>query len=121
MAHYAFMDENDIVNEVIVGIDETELVEGIPPEEWYAAFRGQKCRRTSYNTYGGIHVGGGVPFRKNYASVGYTWDEQRNAFIPPLPSEPPVKQGHDWVFDEDTCRWVEIQTGPREVVILGDA
>ena len=75
MAHYAFLDENNIVTEVIVGIDETELIEGLDPETWYGEFRGQKCVRTSYNG----------KIRYNYAGIGYTYDEARDAFIPSKP------------------------------------
>ena len=75
MAHYAFLDENNIVTEVIVGIDETELIEGLDPETWYGNFRGQKCVRTSYN--GNI--------RYNYAGIGYSYDEGADAFIAPMP------------------------------------
>ena len=88
MAHYAFLDSNNTVTEVIVGIDETELIEGLDPETWYGNFRGQICKRTSYN--GNI--------RKNYAGIGYTYDAGRDAFIPPKPFE-------SWVLNEDTCRW----------------
>ena len=88
MAHYAFLDLNNIVTEVIVGIDETELIEGLHPEIWYGNFRGQECKRTSYN--GNI--------RKNYAGIGYTYDSDRDAFIAPQPYE-------SWTLDEDTCRW----------------
>jgi hypothetical protein len=73
MAHYAFLDQNNIVTEVIVGIDETELIEGLDTETWYGNFRGQVCKRTSYN--GNI--------RKNYAGIGCTYDAIRDAFIPP--------------------------------------
>jgi hypothetical protein len=78
MAHYAFLNENNIVTEVITGIDETELIEGLTPEIWYGNFRGQKCVRTSYNaaTNG---------FRKNYAGIGYTYDESIDAFYAPKP------------------------------------
>lgn len=89
MAHYAFLDENNIVVEVIVGIDETELIEGLDTETWYSNFKGLTCKRTSYN--GNI--------RKNYAGVGYSYDEDRDAFIAPEPI------GHIG-FDEDTCRWI---------------
>jgi hypothetical protein len=75
MAHYAFLDKDNIVTEVIVGIDETELIEGISPEEWYGEFRGQKCVRTSYN--------GNVRF--NYAGIGYSYDSIDDAFIAPMP------------------------------------
>jgi hypothetical protein len=88
MAHYAFLNENNIVTEVIVGIDETELIEGLDTETWYGNFRGQSCKRTSYN--GNI--------RKNYAGVGYTYDQARDAFIPPKPFE-------SWALNEETCQW----------------
>ena len=96
MAHYAFLDENNIVTEVIVGKDEGE--EGVDWEAHYGAFRGQLCRRTSYNTYGGVHSGGGTPYRKNYAGIGYTYDAGRDAFIAPQPFA-------SWLLDEDTCLW----------------
>ena len=89
MAHYAFLDETNIVTEVIVGIDETELIEGLDPETWYGNFRGQACKRTSYN--GRI--------RYNYAGIGYTYDATRDAFIAP---EPYNATG----FNEQTCRWI---------------
>jgi hypothetical protein len=88
MAHYAFLDSNNIVTEVITGIDETELIEGLDTETWYGNFRGQLCKRTSYN--GNI--------RKNYAGFGYTYDEGRDAFIPPKPYP-------SWLLDEETCLW----------------
>lgn len=88
MAHYAFLDENNIVTEVIVGIDETELIEGLDTETWYGNFRGQRCVRTSYN--GNI--------RKNYAGVGYTYDEIRDAFIPSQPYS-------SWVLNEESWTW----------------
>ena len=96
MAHYAFLDTNNIVTEVIVGKDEGEY--GVNWEQHYGDFRGQLCKRTSYNTIGGVHVLGGVPFRKNYASIGYTYDEVYDAFIPPKPYE-------SWVINVDTCLW----------------
>jgi hypothetical protein len=96
MAHYAFLDENNIVTEVIVGKDENE--EGINWEQQYGSFRGQLCKRTSYNTYGGVHQLGETPFRKNYAGIGYTYDEDRDAFIPPKPF-------NGWILNEDTCLW----------------
>ena len=88
MAHYAFLDNNNIVTEVIVGIDETELIEGLDTETWYGNFRGQVCKRTSYN--GNI--------RKNYAGIGFTYDAARDAFIAPKPFD-------SWVLDEEACRW----------------
>jgi hypothetical protein len=89
MAHYAFLDDDNIVTEIIVGIDETELIEGLEPEIWYGNFRGQVCKRTSY--HGNI--------RKNFAGIGYTYDETRDAFIAP---EPIDQIG----FDEETCQWI---------------
>ena len=80
MAHYAFLDENNIVTEVIVGIDETELIEGLDTETWYGNFRGQVCKRTSYN----------ANIRSNYAGIGYTYDPIDDAFIAPMP-----ECGHD--------------------------
>jgi hypothetical protein len=72
MAHYAFLD-NNIVTEVIVGVDETELIEGLDPETWYANYCEQICKRTSYN--GNI--------RYNFAGIGYTFDADADAFIAP--------------------------------------
>ena len=95
MAHYAFLDENNIVTEVIVGKDEGE--DGIDWEAHYGAFRGQVCKRTTYNTSGGQHPSGN-PFRKNYAGIGYSYDAARDAFIPPSPFP-------SWVLNEDTCLW----------------
>jgi hypothetical protein len=86
MAHYAFLDSNNIVTEVIVGKDETDTTHDW--EQYYGEFRGQVCKRTSYN--GNI--------RKNYAGIGYTYDKDRDAFIFPKPF-------NSWVLDEATCRW----------------
>lgn len=96
MAHYAFLDANNIVTEVIVGKNEGE--ESTDWEVHYGIFRGQVCKRTSYNTQGGVHTGGGTPLRKNYAGIGYTYDEARDAFIPPTPYA-------SWLLDEGTCQW----------------
>ena len=91
MAHYAFLDKNNIVTEVIVGVDETELIEGLDPETWYGKFRGQTCVRTSYN--GNI--------RKNYAGVGYTYYIDADAFVAPKP-----ECGHlELKLNLETCRW----------------
>ena len=90
MAHYAFLDESNIVTEVIVGIEETELIEGKSPEDWYGEFRGQRCIRTSYN--GNI--------RYNYAGIGYTYDPIDDAFIAPMP-----ECGHDSLLLNSLKRW----------------
>ena len=89
MAHYAFLNEDNIVVEVIVGIDENELIEGINPETWYSNFRNQKCVKTSYNG----------KIRKNYAGIGFTYDQNRDAFIAPKPD-------NAIGFDEESCKWI---------------
>ena len=103
MAHYAFLDENYIVTEVIVGKDEVNF----DWEQYYAIKKGQSCKRTSYNTRGGIYYNPitNLPdadqtksFRKNYAGVGYKFDINRNAFIPPKPYP-------SWILNEETCVW----------------
>jgi len=89
LGHYAFLDENNIVTEVIVGKNENEIVDGITDwEAYYGEFRGQTCVRTSYN--GNI--------RKNYAGIGFTYDAQRDAFISPKPFD-------SWLLDEETAQW----------------
>lgn len=94
MAHYAFLDEDNIVTKVIVGKDEGLM----DWEQYYSLKIGQACKRTSYNTFAGQHNDGGTPFRKNYAGIGYSYDVDRDAFIPPRPYA-------SWTLDEDTCRW----------------
>lgn len=93
MAHFAQLDENNIVVQVIVGVDEPHDGEAI-----YFQTTGKVWKKTSYNTVGGIHSLGGTPFRKNYAGIGFTYDAQRDAFIPPQPFP-------SWVLDEQTCQW----------------
>ena len=110
MAHYAFLDQNNIVTEVIVGIDETELIEGLDPETWYGNFRGQSCKRTSFN--GNI--------RQRYAGKGYSYDAINDVFIAPQPYpswtldddfdwQPPTPRpdGFGWDWDEDSLSWLE--------------
>jgi hypothetical protein len=95
MAHYAFLNAENIVVNVIVGRDEGD---GSDWESYYSAKTGLACKRTSYNTRAGVHTQGGVPFRKNYASKGYTFDAQRDAFIPP-------QRFPSWTLNEQTCTW----------------
>ena len=109
MAHYAFL-YNNIVTEVIVGIDETELIEGLDPEVWYGNFRGQVCKRTSYNHN----------IRKQYASIGYTYDADADVFVAPQPyASWTLDENHDWqpptpkpegnyVWFEPNKVWIEI-------------
>ena len=113
MAHYAFLDKNNIVTEVITGIDETELIDGLDPEEWYGDYRGQVCKRTSYNNN----------IRKQYAGIGYKYDEAADVFISPQPySSWSLDSNHDWqpptpkpdgvfYWDEETLAWVAIPAG----------
>ena len=101
MAHYAFLDKDGIVTEVITGRDETETVDGISDwETYYGNIRNQDCVRTSYN--GNI--------RYNYAGIGFTYDEVRDAFIPPKPYE-------SWVLDEETCQWAAPISYPEDGVM----
>jgi hypothetical protein len=89
MAHYAFLDKNNIVVEVIVGIDETELIEGQDTETWYGKFRKKTCVRTSYNG----------KIRKNFAGVGFSYDPELDAFIAPKPYQ-------SWELDATSAQWV---------------
>lgn len=90
MAHYAFIDENNIVTEVIVGVDENELIEGLDPETWYSNFRGQTCKRTSFNDR----------IRFNFAGIGYQYDTDNDAFIAPRP-----QCGHTELFLNHLFKW----------------
>jgi hypothetical protein len=102
MAHYAFLDNNKIVTEVITGIDETELIEGLDPETWYGNFKGQECKRTSYN--GNI--------RYNYAGVSYSYDEVADAFIAPKP-----ECGHaELTLNETNYQW-ECENAEHELIL----
>lgn len=91
MSHFAKLDENNIVIFVTVGRDEDD-------ENELTTRTGDVYKRTSYNTQGGQHRLGGTPFRKNYAGIGYTYDAQRDAFIPPQPFS-------SWTLNEDSCLW----------------
>jgi hypothetical protein len=119
VAHYAYLDADNVVTQVIVGKDEGE--DGVDWEAYYGAVR------TSYNTHGGQHANGGTPFRYNYAGIGYTfseapeWSAQGGAFIPPQPfpswalnadtalwdaPTPMPAEGGPWLWDEATLSWV---------------
>ena len=107
MAHYALLDENNIVVDVITGKNENE---GVDYEEFYGNFHNKKCKRTSYNSYGGFHPDGMAScFRKNYAGIGFTYDETRDAFIPPQPYP-------SWTLNEDSCLW-DAPVSHREALI----
>jgi hypothetical protein len=94
MAHWAEIDENNIVTRVLVG-DNAELDEGY---QWLIDNLGGRWVKTSYNTVGGVHKNGGEPLRKNYAGIGFTYNEDLDAFISPKPFE-------SWILDETTCLW----------------
>ena len=120
MAHYAFLDSNNVVTEIIAGKNEGE--DGIDWEVWYGEFRGQVCKRTSYNTVGNVHLLGGIPFRGNCAGIGYTYREDIDAFTAPQPYaswtldanaqwQAPVAMPTDgkmYSWNEETQAWVEV-------------
>lgn len=106
MAHYAELDETLTVTQVFVGRNEDDLPEGVDDWEVYYARPGFTVRRTSYNTIGGVHYTDGEPsedqtkaFRGNYAGIGFTYDEELDAFLPPKPSE-------DATLDTETFTWI---------------
>jgi hypothetical protein len=111
MAHYAFLDDNNIVTEVIPGKDETELIEGLTPEKWYGNFRGQRCIRTSYNN----------KIRGTYAGIGFFYNEEEDIFVRPQPYpswirndsiwEPPTPEPINskiYSWNESTLSWDEV-------------
>jgi hypothetical protein len=103
MAHFAELDENNTVIRVIVGINESE-------GDGEVIYRDQTktiWKQTSYNTVAGVHLLGGTPFRKNYAGIGFKYDEALDAFIPPQPFP-------SWALDENSCTWVAPVEKPEE-------
>ena len=120
MAHYAFINSKNIVTQVIVGRDEDDLAEGVTSwEEYYGERMGERCLRTSYNTKGNEHTGGGTPFRGNYAGIGFKYDEENDVFVAPQPYpswtlnssylwEAPVaypEDGEEYVWNENRKEW----------------
>jgi hypothetical protein len=112
MAHYAFLDQDNIVTEVIVGVDETELIEGLDTETWYSNFRGQTCKRTSFNSR----------IRGTFAGIGYSYNLDEDIFIPPQPYASWTRSGSTWLapmpyplddkfykWDENLGAWVEAE------------
>ena len=113
MAHYAFLDDENIVTEVIVGIDETELIEGLDTETWYGNFRGQVCKRTSYNNN----------IRGTYAGIGYEYNSAEDIFITPKPYPSWVRSGSFWaapipmpIEDGKFYQWVEADLNWQEIL-----
>jgi hypothetical protein len=112
MAHYAFLDKNNLVTAVIVGIDETELIDGIDTETWYGNYKNQVCKRTSYNNR----------IRKQYAGIGYKYDANADVFIAPQPySSWSLDENFDWqaptprpiegwwYWDEENLMWQQLE------------
>jgi hypothetical protein len=112
MAHYAFLDENNLVTEVIVGIDEIELIDGIDTETWYGNYKNQVCKRTSYNNR----------IRKQYAGIGYKYDANADVFIAPRPfaswtldknfdwQAPTLRPIEGWWYwDEENLMWQQLE------------
>ena len=99
MAHYAYLNDDNIVTSVIVGPDEGIEPDGVTSWEDYFSAKGKgRAVRTSYNTHAGQHSLGGTPFRGNYAGIGYRYDDTLDAFIPPQPFP-------SWTLDEATFQW----------------
>ena len=111
MAHYAFLDDDNVVTEVIVGIDETETIEGLDTETWYGNFRGQVCKRTSYNNN----------IRGTYAGIGYSYNSDEDIFVSPQPFPSWIRSGSSWnaptpmptddkgySWNESTLSWDEL-------------
>jgi len=113
MAHYAFLDLNNVVTEVITGKDETELIDGLDTETWYGNFRGQVCKRTSYNNN----------IRKQYAGIGYRYDSIKDQFVQPQPfaswsldsnndwQAPTPKPEGNFYWNEESLSWLAIPVG----------
>ena len=99
MAHFAKLDENNIVTQVIVVSNDIATSEDAGVTFINNLYKTSNTwKQTSYNTVKNTHSLGGTPFRKNFASVGYTYDASKDAFIPPKPF-------NSWVLDETTCWW----------------
>lgn len=109
MAHYSFLNHKNKVIKVITGVDESD--DGIDYEIFYQNMFNLRCKRTSYNTKGGVHKLGGIPFRKNYARIGYIYDNSRDAFIPPQPFL-------SWTLNEETCQWEPPTEKPTDNVYV---
>ena len=103
MAHYAILNEINIVKDVIVGKDENELDNEGNVVDWEKYYGGL---RTSFNTFGNQHLAGGIPLRGNFASIGYYYDNQWDAFIPPQPFK-------SWKLDYETFTWIPPVSQPE--------
>jgi hypothetical protein len=111
MSYYAFLDDNNVVTEVIAGVHENELIEGLSPEVWYGNLRQQRCVRTSYNGH----------IRKRYAGISMSYNDELDAFVLPKPypswvlnenadwEAPIAKPEGSYTWDEETLSWLEVQ------------
>jgi hypothetical protein len=138
MAHYALINKDNIVVNVITGVDENIIQSDLDGtqvggtsqawERFYASlpwFDGLTCKRTSYNTYGGVHKEGGTPYRGNYAGIGYKYDPDFDVFIAPQPypswklnyttyqweapvAMPPVTDEYVWIWSETNKEWIQV-------------
>lgn len=109
-SYYAFLNEDNIVTEVIAGINENETIDGLSPEEWYSNFKGQVCKKTSYTgEYRGI-----------YAGIGHTYNEEEDIFVSPKPYGSWTRDGSYWkppiekpegkyVWVEEIQNWITIE------------
>lgn len=112
MAHWAQIDENNIVIQVTIGDNNDS--NGDEGYQWLVDNVGGTWIKSSYNTYGGVHLLGGIPLRKNAAAIGFFYDQERDAFIPPKPPlGKTIESGKtiDWIFNEDTCLWKPVVVG----------
>ena len=98
MAHFAKVSDGKVVQVVVAESEFFQTFVDTSPGEWI---------QTSYNTRGGVHANGGIPLRKNYAGIGYTYDRARDAFIPPQPYA-------SWTLDDSTCLWSAPTPMPTE-------
>lgn len=107
MAHFANIDENNIVIKVLV--TDNDDPNGDEGYKWLVDNFGGRWVKASYNTYAGVHILGGSPLRKNYPGIGFTYDEERDAFIPPKPEQTVTSLGKPIVYtlDEETCQWIK--------------
>jgi hypothetical protein len=96
MGHYAKVEDGIVTQVIVAEADFFDTYVDTSAGEWI---------KTSYNTHAGVHIHGGTPLRKNYAGIGFLYDEDKDAFIPPQPYP-------SWVLNEETCRW----SAPVEVV-----
>lgn len=110
MAHFAEIDENNVVIRVLV--TDNDDLNGDEGYQWLIDNLGGRWVKTSYNTQGGVHLSNGIPLRKNFAGIGFTYDEKLDAFIPKKPND-----GWAWILNEETCLWERIDAETIEPLI----